>query len=311
MKSGNNSIVKPIPAGIFALLLFPVLLAAWGRFGLKVPLGLVLSILTGLLIKVLSREQKGTSASFPWPLFFVFPLFAPLGMPLWLIPVSLIMGWLISISSFGGYGKNIFNPVAVALVFIISGYGSSVSLLASKPFPGAIDAISTWTAGINPVENVCRISAQTPVEFNWNLLAGGNLPAIPGLAFPGVLLFIAMFLGLFFPGRRTWSIATILLAFFATGVTSRVFPGMVAGPLNILFMSMTPALMIVALADQKTIPVGFGSQVLHAAIFSLFLVSFICMSEQILAVTFALLLTQVVFPFCMDILNWRADNGRS
>lgn len=296
-----KSLIKPMPPGIYALLLFPVYFAAWGRFGLKVPAACIASIGIGLLIKVFSTPRQEMSVNFPWALFLVFPLFAPLGMPLWLVAVALIAGWLISVSSFGGYGKNIFNPVIVALIFLICGYGSSVSLQASKPFPGPVKALATWTAGINPIESFNRNGLAAAVNFDLSLLGGGNFPSIPGLAFPGILMLAAIFMGCVFQGRRIWLITAISMIVFATFVAKRIFPVLIFGNLNIIFMGITPALILVAMADMKTIPVGNLPQFLHALSFALLLVCFVCFSDEVLTPVFALLLTQVVYPLLADV----------
>jgi Na+-translocating ferredoxin:NAD+ oxidoreductase RnfD subunit len=224
-------------------------------------------------------------------------------MPLWLIPLALTAGWLIAVFCFGGYGKNIFNPLAIALVFLLAGYASSVSMVATKPFPGAFDAFRVWTAGINPPGSVITESLKKSLHADWSFLAGGLQPSLPGLAFPGVLLLMALFTGLIFGGRRIWLIAFVMSVVFFTLILQKLFPGQVAGCFNILLIGITPALILACLADSPTIPDCAGSQVCHAVLFALLLVCFVGFSELLLHAAFALLLVQILCPLLIDALH--------
>ncbi len=302
IRNANNNI-RPVPAAFFALLLLPLYLGAWGRFGLKVPAAVSLSLLTALMLAFFTRKNHNRGSGFPWAMFWVFPLFVPLGMPLWLIPLSLTAGWLIAVFCFGGYGKNIFNPLAIALVFILAGYASSVSIVATRPFPGAFDAFAVWTAGINPPGSVVTKSLTYSMQTDWSLLAGGLQPSLPGLAFPGVLLLMALFTGLFFGGRRIWLVSFIFSVTFFTLFLQRLYPGHVVGCFNILLMGITPALIFACLADSPTIPDCASSQVCHAMLLALLLVCFVGFSELVLHAAFALLFVQILCPLLIDVFQ--------
>lgn len=288
----------PLPSLLVALLLLPVMLGAWGRFGLKVPAAFLLSLGTGIIIRFFSETG---SKAFPWAMFWVFPLFAPLGMPLWLVPTALLAGWLIAVSAFGGSGKNIFNPVAVALVFLIAGYGSSVSLLASKPFSGATSAFAIWTAGMNPVEPACRIWLARPLNSRAEFFAGGHLPSIPGLAFPGILLVLAGLLVLVCPGRRVWFVATLAFTALIGVVVENYWPGYFFGVSRVFAVGSYAAVLWLALVDEATVPQGWGAQILFALLFAPLLVLFVCNARHELAPVYALLLTQALFPLLHDL----------
>ncbi len=300
MKPQNHSRV-PV-SGTAMLLLLPVFFAAWGRFGQKVPVALGLSLLTGLLIRAFAEVGE---KPFPWACFWVFPLFVPLGMPLWLVPLSLTAAWIITISAFGGIGRNIFNPVVLALVFIMAGYGSAVSLTASKPFSTALAAINVWTAGINPIEPALRGWLTRPVITLSDFLGGGHLPAVPGLAFPGPLLLIVLLIVLLLPARRIWFFSTMILIFSGGELVAGTMPELIRSGASLLSTGVVVALLLACLADENTIPEQVGEQLLFSLILSAAIVVFACGSTHELAPVYGLLLTQAIFPMISDVCGGR------
>lgn len=290
----------PISATLVGLLLLPIYLAAWGRFGLKVPTAMLISISTGLVLRFYGEYDAKT---FPWAIFWVFPLFIPLGMPLWLVPLALLAGWLIAISAFGGPNRNIFNPIALALAFLTIGYGNSVSLLATKPFPGATSAFNIWTSGMNPLEPAMKIWLQRPLNSWLEFFSGGHLPSIPGLAFPGILLIMATLLAVFIPGRRWWFAATLFFTWLSHVVASYFFPGVFPDLANIFGLGVFAAVLLALLADNRSIPLTKGAQILFAAVLVPFVMLFVCISSHELSLAFAILLAQTLHPLCCDVLG--------
>ncbi len=290
----------PIPATFMAVLLIPVYFAAWGKFGLKVPAAILLSLATGLLTR--SFVEIG-NRRFPWPLFWVWPLFIPLGMPLWLVPVALLAAWFIAVAAFGGAEKNVFNPGAVGLVFISAGYGSAVSLSASKPFAGVTSALSVWTAGINPIGHSADYWLKWPVDSFFCFFAGGHLPSLPGFAFPGILLALALLVVLAIPGRRVWFVSTLTTSLALAFVIGQYRPEIFAAPINIFLAGSFPATIWLALADEKTVPVSTSGQLVFGLVLGLFLVWFICASNHEFAGCFALLLAQAIAPLLADVVG--------
>jgi Na+-translocating ferredoxin:NAD+ oxidoreductase RnfD subunit len=308
MQDSEQKSLFKISSVWYFITLLPVYLAAWGRFGQKVPAGVVLSLATALFIWLIGIKRNSAVSGFPWGLFFCFSLFVPLGMPLWLVPVALTGGWLIAVTCFGGYGKNIFNPVVIALVILITGYGTSVSLQASKPFPGACEAFSVWTAGINPSVNENQLALKRKGNDLWSLLSGGTNPSLPGLAFPGPLFLIALLTGLLFSGRRSWTLAVPVFTIIWAMVFNQIFQNIEITPLAILMTGIVPGLMIVSLADGNTVPDSLTGQVFHATFLGLFSVIFTSFSPLMIYAVFALLLTQVLFPFLTQMIKWKQKN---
>jgi Na+-translocating ferredoxin:NAD+ oxidoreductase RnfD subunit len=303
MKAQQKNYPNQIASSFFAIILIPVYLAAWGRFGLKVPAAVVLSLLAAIVIRFAFHGLNKNLAEFPWRLFWVFPLFVPLGMPLWLIPLSLLFSWVVAVVSFGGYGQHIFNPLALALVFILAGYGSSVSLLVSRPFPEACSAFKVWTSGMNPTGNEIDLIRGKSVEFNATLFAGGLNPSLPGLAFPGILMLLAGFCALYFRGYRVWFVSSVVFIVFFTFSLRQYETGLIDGNLNVLFTGITPALFLLMLADNKKLPDEPLYQFVHSIVFSLMIVIFLCFSRKILYVVFAVPATQIIYPLVFDLFQ--------
>lgn len=300
MKAKRMNQTNPIASSFFAIILIPVYLGAWGRFGLKVPVAVALSLVTALFIRFLFNGSGKNANEFPWRLFWLFPLFVPLGLPLWLVPLSLFFSWLLVVESFGGYGRHIFNPLALALVFILAGYGSSVSLLVSKPFPGAFSAFKVWTSGINPSQNEIDLVRVKSISFDAGLFADGLEPSLPGLAFPGILMLLAGFCALYFRGYRVWFISSAVLIVFFTFSLRQLDANLIHGNLNVLFAGITPALFLLMLADNCNLPDKPLAQLFYSIVFSLMIVVFLCFSRKILYVAFAVPATQIIYPLLFD-----------
>ncbi|MGM0600890.1 MAG: RnfABCDGE type electron transport complex subunit D [Candidatus Rifleibacteriota bacterium] len=311
MKTQQINQSTPVASSFFAIILLPVYIAAWGRFGLKVPAAVVLSLIAAVFIRFSFHGSAENSTKFPWGFFWLFPLFIPLGMPLWLIPLSLVVSWILAVSCFGGYGRHIFNPLALAIVFILAGYGSSVSLLVSKPFPGAFSAFKVWTSGMNPTQNEIDLFRAKSITFDASLFEAGLEPSLPSLAFPGVLMVLTVFCALYFKGYRLWFIFSIILTVFFTFILRHYEPGLANGNLNVLFAGITPALILLMLADSRNLPDTPLHQMLHAVIFSLMLVVFFCFSRKILYVAFAVPATQIIYPLIFDLVQAAGSSGKT
>lgn len=194
---------------ILMMVMLPVYFAVWERFGLKFLAGVGISFVTGICCWLLAlicqpgpENRDVAQVPFAWLLFVFFPLFCPLGLPLWLIPFILIISYLVSISSFGGYGRHFFNPVAFAVIFMLCGYAGTASLGASRPLPKK--GFAVWTAGMPPSSPVWNIYARIQTADLWQSSVSGNLPVVPGSAFPGRLLVISFFFSLMAGRGRVW-----------------------------------------------------------------------------------------------------------
>lgn len=296
---------------LLLLFLLPLYLAVWGKFGQKFAAGAVLSFASGgccwLAAVVMRNPEEGVSpwpVNFAWPLFYLFPLFCPLALPLWLIPVILTLSYLVAITSFGGFRKHVFNPVALAVVVMICGYGTTASLHAVRPLEGSTSGFRIWTAGMPAARPVIEIIAAVPAADLLKVASTSVLPAIPGSSF-GLVLLIASFAVAFLARqRRLWWLTAVIAT--AT-LTEFLVPGHLQGlsAMHPLLFGVIPALLLIAVADYTTLPESWAGQFISALVFAIFAVLLLLRSENILSPVYALLLTQILSPLIIDLVSTR------
>lgn len=118
---------------IFSILPLYILIA--GRVGYKIFFVLGLSVLTGLFIEsagaFLSNRKLSHFGIITW---MVFPLLIPPGIKIHMILISLAAGIIIAQVLFGGYGKQLFNPAVVSLLFMRINFSAFFSKSFLKPF---------------------------------------------------------------------------------------------------------------------------------------------------------------------------------
>lgn len=293
---------------LMVLVLLPLYFAVWGRFGQKFAAAAGLSIATGvccwffiLVRQSAASDLKADEIPFCWSLFFLFPLFCPLGLTLWLIPFILVLAYLVSISSFGGFRRHFFNPVAVAVILMLVGYGSTASLSASKPLPSADSGYRVWTAGVPPTRPLWFYYAAVPAENLLRAAVAGDLPAVPGSVFTLPLLLLSGLLALVFARRRIWWL-TLCLCIPAFSLLAQYWGWSALSPLHPLLLGLVPALALTAIADYHTLPETVGAQIVSAMLFAALVLLFTVRSENPLGPVFALLLMQVISPLLYDLL---------
>jgi hypothetical protein len=74
-------------------------------------------------------------------------------------------------------------------------------------------------------------------------------------------------------------------------------------------MGITPAMILVWLSDERSIPLQPADQVVHALIFAFLFVGFVFMSEKLLVGIFSVLLTQMIAPLISDIISGGQNDG--
>lgn len=291
---------------LLILFLLPLYIFVCGRFGQKFAAAVLVSVATGTglwLLALIMRpaERNDTERPFCWQLFMVFPLFYPLAMPLWLLPGILAAGYLISLSSFGGTGRQIFTPVAVALVFMLAGYGHTSAIQPVKPFAGAFDGFRIWSAGMPPACPVWKIYAEIPVDNLVEASYSGLLPAIPGLAFGLPLLVASAALSLIACRRCIWWVTSVM----ALQVFALIFSGyndLEISALHPLLLGPIPGLLLVAVADAVALPEEKTGQMIGGILFAAFALLFVFRSENILGPVYGLLLAQIASPLLTDMV---------
>ncbi len=293
--------------------MIPVYVAVWGRFGQKFAAGVGISLFTGfacylavVLLQPQELERDFSQIPFCWQLFVFFPLFCPLALPLWLIPVILLLSYLIAVSGFGGYGRHFFNPIAFAVVFMICGYSTTAVMNVSRPLPAADVGYKVWTAGMPPAKATFRIFREIPLDEVFSASVSGLLPSIPGSAYPGVLLILGICASIIARRRIVWLIS--LLTVMATLVLlARHQQLMEFSILHPMLLGLFPSLVLVAIVDYTSIPEPYPEQFIDAALFAVLVLLFFVRVESQIAMAFALLLARVASPLLCDIcFFWRA-----
>lgn len=276
--------------------LLPLFIISWGRFGQKFIVAAVLSLVTGLLIwficDVFSKESS--VSKFHWQLFILFPLFIPLSMPLWIIPIVLTMAYIISISSFGGMGRHIFNPTIIATVVLITGYSATSSLLISRPFNNPTKGFQVWSSGLNPARTGPEIYSNLSIK---NLIAssiGGKLPSYPGSLLAPIILAISFVYSITFKVGLTWWVsATTWLVIFS--YTFPVF-GANFSAFHLLSAGIIPTVILVCIADgHYTLPAKKMTQYLSGLAFALLSLLFLRTEIGDLSPIYAVLIVQLLF----------------
>ncbi len=306
---------RPDRSDLFlSLFLLPLYFFIWGRFGQKFAVGVLISLFTGagcwLLALILTPARLPANLkadNFGWKLFLLFPLFCPLALPLWLIPIILIAAYLLTYSSFGGCGRHIFNPVAVAVVFMLVGYGHTASLHPVRPLPGPYDGFKIWNAGLPVAKPVWKTYAEVPPTALVEASYSGLLPALPGSAFGLPLLAASAALALIGGRRRVWWVSAVLIMQLATmfGAGS---PGLEISALHPLLLGVVPGLLLVAVIDEVSLPEDWPGQIINALLFSVLGLVFILRSENLLGPVYALLLAQITSPLLTDLLMRRGKS---
>lgn len=324
---------------LLLFLLLPLYFQIWGRFGQKFAVAALLSMTTGVCCWFLSlifkpaasdnpeKIKKSESSArqgqsdeqchpnnpdnaclpadrFGWPLFLLFPLLCPLALPLWLIPGILVVTYLLVFNGFGGFGRHIFNPVAVAVVFMLVGYDHTASLHAVRPLPGPYDGFTVWSAGTPVAMPVWQIYAEVPVDALFQASFSGLLPAIPGSVFGLPLLLASAVFSLAVGHRRIWWVTSVL----ALQLGVMLFNGSASlniSPLHPLFLGTIPTLLLLAIVDRHSLPEDVPGQIISGLLFAFFALLFVFRSPDPLGPVYGLLLAQISAPLVTDLVMRR------
>jgi hypothetical protein len=288
--------------------LFFLYINSFGLYGIKFMTGALISWLTGGTIWVLrilfqsGDDPEGVDKPFGWMLFLLFPLFLPLALPLWIIPCILVVCYSITVAAFGGHGKHIFNPVIVAVVVMMYGYGDMGLIDASRPFPSSREGYRVWTSGIPPRADIRDVFSSIPARSAFVASLNGLIPSIPGSCYGSAILLASLVFALVFKrGLCWWFVSVVSICLFGWLLPQ---PSEFNIPFtNILFMGILPSLLLCGVADFTSLPKSALGQGINAVIFSVFAVFMLYNSSNILMPVYGFLLAQVVSPLVIDMLG--------
>lgn len=108
-------------------ILIPLYIGAIGKYGMKVSAFLTLSLICSVIFRIISGKLKLASKKFPWSIFFCLPLLLPIGIPVWMCVGAAVFAMVVGVWAFGGYGKHLFNPIALGIVFLIISFSAQAN----------------------------------------------------------------------------------------------------------------------------------------------------------------------------------------
>lgn len=302
----KESKVLAVAGYLLAVFLFFLYYRVTALYGLKFAASFGISLSTGVALWLLrllfhyGKEDNGSYKDFSWRLFLLFPLFIPLALPLWLIPLILVAVYLLSISAFGGYGRHIFNPIVLAVVFMLHGYGDMGVIHPSRPLPKELSGYKIWTAGIPPTAIPVQMLSDIKAESAFILSMSGLMPNVPGSSFGAWILMASFLFSLFSKKTFYWWLMAVgfIFAFASFSPQNKAFemPG-----INPLLFGIIPSLILSAVADSKSLPKPFSGQVINASLFGFFSILFLFNSSNILAPAYGFLLAQILSPLAIDL----------
>ena len=274
----------------------------WASYGLKFAVCLAVSVLTGFLLRVLFIKNK--TQDFGWQLFLLFPMFYSLALPLWIIPIVLIVSYLISCSSFGGYEKRYFCPVIIAVIFMICGYGYTSTLNASRPMEFG-KSFFVYNSGMPAFKPVLKIYSKIPLKESLEASVSGKYPAVLGANRSGFVVFVAFLFSILLKRKRVWFLTDFVLIlvfthFFSNGNIYCFYP---------LLYGLIPVIMFVGICDCKSIPNGVSEQIIAAFWFSMFSVLFTLKTENPYLPVYGYLIMQILTPLTSDLVLSFKHNG--
>ncbi len=301
---GDNSTKKIMYGVVYALI--PAMLVAVYFFGFNALRVLVLSVIFSLFFEWFIQKYliKGPITITDGSALVTGILLAfnvPSNLPTWMIIVGALVAIGIAKMSFGGLGKNIFNPALVARVFLLISFPVQMT---SWPKPASI---------INGFTDV--ITGPTPLGFVKEGLGAGKtmselLPHLPSYmqdllgqmgGSMGEVSALALILGgiyMLWKKIISWEIpvSTLVTVFIFSGILWLINPQQYADP---VFELLTGGLMLGAIfmaTDMVTSPMTRGGQLVFGFGIGLITILIRIWGAYPEGVSFAILLMNAVVP---------------
>lgn len=139
--------------------LIPLVIFSIGTYGWRVIMLLFVSCLSGLLTEwIFKRKTKKPLSKAVLVSAFLFTLTLPPRTPLWIAAVGMIFGITFARETFGGFGRNVFNPAAAARAFVYVSFAKYMTAQWSEP---AFPLMSGFSKYITPPIDV--LAQSTPM----------------------------------------------------------------------------------------------------------------------------------------------------
>jgi electron transport complex protein RnfD len=301
---GDNSTRKIMYGVVYALM--PAVLVSVYFFGFNAVRVLLLSVFFSLLFEWLIQKYliKGPVTITDGSALVTGILLAfnvPSNMPSWMVVVGALVAIGIAKMSFGGLGKNIFNPALVARVFLLVSFPVEMT---SWPKPGVLpkglaDVITGPTPlgyikeGLGAGKTMTELSQHIPSYMDALVgQMGGSLGEVSALA-----LILG---GLYMLWKKiiTWEIpvSILLTVFVFTGILWLINPEQFTDP---VFNLLTGGIMLGAIfmaTDMVTSPMTRGGQLVFGVGIGVLTVLIRVWGAYPEGVSFAILLMNAVVP---------------
>ena len=208
------------------LSLTPIIIFSVYNYGLRVLLLLLLVTIAGTGAEYLWEKHynnKPSEAIFVTCVLYTMTL--PASIPFWIALIGIIFGVIFGKMSFGGFGKNVFNPALVGRAFIYVNFPNPMTIVwneAARGFPGGFS--SFLTAGIDAVSEATPMISYnyTGEIMNLSSLILGNIPGAIGETCKILIVLAAIYL-LYTKTASVEIILGCLIGFFAAGSLMHYF----------------------------------------------------------------------------------------
>ncbi|MBR1626758.1 MAG: RnfABCDGE type electron transport complex subunit D [Bacteroidales bacterium] len=217
----------------------------------------------------------------------------PSNVPLWMVIIGALVAMGVGKMTFGGLGKNPFNPALVGRVFMFLSFPTAVAL-SEWPVPHPLFAGAVTDAVTGPT--------------TLNLIAhGGELPPLSDLflgatggSFGEVSALAVIIGGIYMLWRKiiTWHIPVAFLgsAFIFAGLLWLIDPTQFVNPLYHLFAGGMMLGAVFMATDMVTSPVTHKGQLIFGCGCGLLTIIFRCFGPMPEGVSFAILIMNAVTP---------------
>lgn len=280
----------------------PLYVAAVGIYGWKVLVILGLCVLAGALTDfVAGRVRQDEAIRYNWLVWVLFPLAIPAGIPLWAPPLALSFSLVFGMHFFGGYGRNLFNLIAIGVVFLQLSYPAELGNSVIKPFADPRLGFQHYASQINfpgTIFDDLRKFGDIPIRDFFL----GRIPGNIGESFPGYLAVLGLLLTL----ARILDYRMILSSLFGIIATAAIghayFPTKIIAPEFQLLVGAVLPFLVLFSGDVFSLPRTPEGRWLGGLAFGFFTVLIRGFSGFSEGVFFAALLMGVFIPICDQLI---------
>ena len=291
---------------LVVLAMAPAMLASFYFFGLGAIKITAVAVFSAVLFEYLitkfilkEKSQIGDGSAVITGILLAFNV--PSNLPIWMIIIGSLVAIGVAKISFGGLGKNPFNPALVGRVFLLISFPAQMTSwpVVGKAFPMAVDGVTGATPlgiikeGLANGDKMSDLMAQIPSYFN--LLIGNNGGSLGEVS--ALLLLIG---GVFLLAKKviSWHIplSFLLSVVVFSGILWLINPEQYVNP---VFHLLTGGLMLGVFfmaTDMVTSPMTGKGQLVFGAGVGIITIIIRVWGAYPEGVSFAILLMNAVVP---------------